>query len=179
LRVFFPSSDRWLFFLNSDRLFVQSSDGWLFFLSTNHLFFGENSRLDRGRTANIDRSGCRRLQIPIRFIVIGLWIEIAAVGEEGDRRCSERGIIGPLGIQQLAQPIQFISTADRAKSKKLARFRMLGQLDHRNTHQRHIRHQLRVRPARRSECERQNDDGEEHATCWEDPNEPQHPVLDN
>jgi len=66
---------------------------------------------------------------------------------------------------------------DRAKSEKLAPFRMLAQLDQRNTCLRRIRHQLRVRPVHRSESEGQNDNGKERATSWEDPNDPQHPMC--
>ncbi|MFZ0350259.1 MAG: hypothetical protein WAM03_19240, partial [Pseudolabrys sp.] len=83
----------------------------------------------------------------------------------------------PLDIQQFAQPVQLISAVGRAKSEKLAPFRMLAQLDQRNTCLRRIRHQLRVRPVHRSESEGQNDNGKERATAWEDPNDPQHPMC--
>ncbi|MGC1971966.1 MAG: hypothetical protein WA712_11665, partial [Pseudolabrys sp.] len=82
-----------------------------------------------------------------------------------------------MDIQQFAQPVQLISAVDRAKSEKLAPFRMLAQLDQRNTCLRRIRHQLRVRPVHRSESEGQNDNGKERATAWEDPNDPQHPMC--
>src|SRR5262245_46105381 len=173
------SSDCWLFFPNSDRLFFQSSDRWLFFLNSDRLiFFLSGDRLDRVKCSDIVRNRCgRRLHTQNDFIIIVLWIGAAVSGQVGAGGCSWRGVGARWGVRQLAQAIQFTSALDCTKNEKLAPFRMLALLDHRDTHACHIRHQLRVRPVRRSECQGKKDDDEEDAPSWEDPSDPQHSLC--
>ena len=136
-RGFFESTDRWFFFLNSDGcIFQQSTDCCLFFLNTGRQIFVASSdrRFDWGRRANI--CGPR---LPIQTVVSVLWIGVAEVGGlRGDVGSSWSNVVG--NIQQFAQPVQLISAVDRAKREKLAPFRMLAQLDQRNTCSCRIRH---------------------------------------